>query len=312
MPYQQITHEERYQLGQLLCARLSVAAMARLLGRHRSTIHRELARNRSARRRYEWYHANCLAVTRRSHSRRNRRLTPAHWAIVEPYLAEGWSPEQIAGRWQVGGRRWISHEAIYQYLYRDRTAGGVLHRWLPQGRKTRRRRFGRKRLGGPRGRSITERPAIVGRRTQIGHWEIDTVQGPGRACLVTAVERATGYAVIGKLEACTTEALVRRLTELLRDQPHPIRTITADNGSEMTGYRYLEQALQTRFYFTQPYSAWQRGSIEHLNGLIRRVYPKGTDFTQVTQLDCTRLARQLNQRPRRRFAFRTPEECYEQ
>lgn len=310
MPYCQITQDERYQLSQLRCYRLSVAAIARLLGRHRSTIHRELARNRSARDRYEWYHADRQAMDRRRISRRNRRLTAAHWAIVRPYLATGWSPEQIAGRWHGRGRRWISHEAIYQYLYRDRTAGGELYRWLPQGRKTRRRRFGRKRLGGPRGRSITERPAIVARRRQVGHWEIDTIQGSTRACLVTAVERTTGYAVIGKLEACTTEALVARLTSLLRDQAHPVRTITADNGPEMTGYRYLERALQTRFYFTQPYSAWQRGSIEHLNGLIRRVYPKGTDFTHVTQQDCTRLAGQLNQRPRRRLGFRTPEECY--
>lgn len=310
MPHCQITQDERYQLSQLLGYRLSVAAIARFLGRHRSTIHRELVRNRSARDRYEWYHADRRAVDRRSLSRRNRRLTPAHWALVRPYLAWGWSPEQIAGRWQVRGQRWISHEAIYQYLYRDRCAGGGLYRWLPQGQKTRRRRFGRKRLGGPRGRSIAERPAIVARRRQLGHWEIDTVQGSTRACLVTAVERVTGYAVIGKLEACTTEALVARLTPLLRDQPHPVRTITADNGPEMTGYRYLERVLQTRFYFTQPYSAWQRGSIEHLNGLVRRVYPKGTDFDSLTQQDCNRLARQLNQRPRRRLGFRTPEECY--
>jgi IS30 family transposase len=310
MPYQQITYQERYQLSQLLCWRLSIAAIARILGRHRSTLHRELARNRSARGRYERYHANCQALHRRSYSRRNQRLGPAYWAIVEPYLAAGWSPEQIAGRWQVDGRRWISHEAIYQHLYRDRKAGGQLYLWLPQGRKTRRRRFGRKRLGGPRGRSITERPAIVEARTQVGHWELDTIVGPGGACLVTAVERATGYAVIGKLEACTTEALVARVRQLLQDQPHPVRTITADNGSEMTGYRYLEQALGCRFYFTQPYSAWQRGSIEHLNGLIRRVYPKRTDFTPVTQQDCTRLAQQLNQRPRRRLGFQTPEESY--
>jgi IS30 family transposase len=306
MPYRQITQDERYQLSQLRCYALSVAAIARLLGRHRSTIHRELARNRSARDRYEWYHADCRALERRRRSRRNRRLTEAHWAIVRPYLAQGWSPEQIAGRWP----RWISHEAIYQYLYRDRKAGGALYLSLPQGRKTRRRRFGRQRLGGPRGRSITERPAIVERRSQVGHWEIDTVQGSSRACLVTAVERATGYALIGKLETCTTEALVARLTDLLRNQSHPVRTITADNGSEMTGYRYLEQRLGVRFYFTHPYSAWQRGSIEHLNGLIRRVYPKRTDFTAITQQDCTRLAHQLNQRPRRRLGFRTPEECY--
>jgi transposase, IS30 family len=204
MPYRQITQEERYQLSQLMCYELPVAAMARLLGRHRSTIQRELARNRSTRDRYEWYHADCLARRRRRVSRRNRRLTEAHWAIVRRYLAQGWSPEQIAGRWP----GWISHEAIYQYLSRERQAGGTLYLCLPQGRKTRRRRCGRQRLGGPRGRSITERPAIVALRRQGGHWEIDTVQGSTRACLVTAVERATGKVLIGKLETCTTAALV--------------------------------------------------------------------------------------------------------
>jgi IS30 family transposase len=116
MPYQQITYEESYQLSQLLCWRLSIAAIARSLGRHRSTVYRELARNRSARDRYEWYPADRRALGRRNQSRRNRRLGPAYWAIIERYLAAGWSPEQIAGRWQVQGQRWISHEAIYQDL----------------------------------------------------------------------------------------------------------------------------------------------------------------------------------------------------
>jgi IS30 family transposase len=306
MPYQQITLEERSVISRLRGLRCSVAEIARHLGRHRSTIYRELARNRSLRDQYEWYHAQCLARTRRSHSRRNHRFSPAYWAIVVRLLQRGWTPEQIAGRW--GG--WVSRESIYQYVYRDRRAGGTLYLLLPQGRKKRRRRFGRPQLGGPRGASITERPAIVEARTQVGHWELDTILGPGRACLVTAVERATGYAVIGKLEACTVDALVARVTQLLQEQPHPVRTLTCDNGSEMAGYRYLEQALGCRVYFTQPYSAWQRGSIEHLNGLIRRVYPKRTDFTPVTQWDCTRLARQLNDRPRKRLNFQTPEERY--
>lgn len=116
--------------------------------------------------------------------------------------------------------------------------------------------------------------------------------------------------MIGKLAACTTRALVARLRSLLGAQPQPVRTITADNGPEMTGYRALEVALGTRFFLTRPNSAWQRGSTALLNGHIRRLYPKGTDFTPVTRQDCTRLAQQLNQRPRRRLDFRTPEQCY--
>lgn len=127
---------------------------------------------------------------------------------------------------------------------------------------------------------------------------------------MTAVDRATGFAVIGKLAACTTRALVAQVRPLLGAQPQPVRTITADNGPEMTGYRALEVALGTCFFFTRPNSAWQRGSIEHFNGLIRRAYPRGTDFTAVRQQDRTRLVRQLNQRPRRRLGYQTPEECY--
>jgi IS30 family transposase len=221
MPYHQITQDERYQLPQPLCLRLSITMIARLVGRHRSTVHRELARNRSARQRYEWYHAGRLALARRSHSRRNRRLTPAYWALVEQYLAHGWSPEQIAGRWRARGRRGISHEAIYQYLYRDRRAGGPAVSLAAARAEDAPAAVRAKAAGGTAGRSITERPAIVARRRQVGHWEIDTVQGSGRACLVTAVERVTGYAVIGKLEACTTEALVGRPTPLLQSSRIP-------------------------------------------------------------------------------------------
>ena len=135
--------------------------------------------------------------------------------------------------------------------------------------------------------------------------------GPSGACLLTAVERATGYVRIGKLSACTAAAVTTRARQLLRDQPHPVRTITTDNGTEMTGYRRLEAALGTTVYFTQPYSAWQRGSIENVNGLIRRYWPKGTNFTAITQYDCNRVTRQLNHRPRQRLNWYTPEECYD-
>lgn len=139
-----------------------------------------------------------------------------HWS--SPLMARNRGPISGGGS---GGR-------ISSNRARDRRAGRRLFRWLPQGRKTRRRRFGRQWLGGQRGRSIAERPAIVDRRTQVGHWEIDTIVGPTRACMVTAVERATGYTVIGKLATCTARALVVRLRTLLGTQPQPVRTITAD------------------------------------------------------------------------------------
>lgn len=306
--YHQLTKHERSQIADGKGARLSDAAIARRLGRHRSTIGRERRRNRSRRGSYEWYHAHCLARSRRSHSRRNRRIGLLQWALVHRHLERRWTPEQIGQLRDGAGHRWISYETIYQYLRRDKAAGGTWYQWLPQGRRQRHRHFHRRSRGGPRGRSITERPAIVAARQQIGHWEIDTVKGKGRACLVTAVERVTGYVVIGKLPACTEAEFTRRTLRLLR--PHQVRTLTMDNGSEMTGYHQLQDRLGLTCYFTQPYSAWQRGSIENVNGLIRRYLPKGTDLSPLTQHQCNHIARELNQRPRKRLNWHTPEECY--
>ena len=311
MAYDQLTLDERYRIVALRGVGARPAAIARALGRARSTITRELGRNRTARGRYEAYPAHCYTRTRRTISRRNHRITPGDWAVVVAELRADWSPEQVAGRLRARGQLHISRETISQRLREDRAAGGTLFRLLRQAHKRRWCRVGRRRRGGPRGPSIHARPARVAARTELGHWEIDTMMGRGSGhCLLTAVERVTGYVVIGKLVRHTAAAFADRAIHLLRHQPHPVRTITADNGTEMTGYRDLEASPSTRFYFTQPYSAWQRGSIDHLNGLIRRVYPKRTDFTPVTQQDCTRLARHLNQRPRRRLGFRTPEECY--
>lgn len=185
--YHQLTEHERSHIADGQSACLSDAAIARRLGRHRSTIGRERRRNRSARDRYEWYHAHCQAVARRGHARRNRRISPRQWAVVHRHLERRWTPEQIGQLQDAAGARWISYQTIYQYLRRDKAAGGTWYRWLPQGRKQRRRHFHRRVRGGPRGRSIDERPAIVAARIQVGHWEIDTVMGSTRACLVTAV-----------------------------------------------------------------------------------------------------------------------------
>jgi IS30 family transposase len=129
-------------------------------------------------------------------------------------------------------------------------------------------------------------------------------------CLLTMVERATGYTLIGKLADRTVEALNPRAIRLLQAQPRRVRTITADNGTEMTGYRVIEQRTGTRFFFALPYHAWQRGTNENTNGLIRQYVPKGESMAGLTQRDCAVIARKLNTRPRKRLGYRTPEECY--
>ena len=179
-------------------------------------------------------------------------------------------------------------------------------------RKQRRKRYqsydSRGRLAGKR--PITARPAVVETRAQVGHWEADTVLGKGRPCVLSLVERKTGYLVLGRLRARTSGEVTRRATRLIRRQPRPVRTITVDNGTEFHNYAAIESATTTRFYFATPHHAWERGTNENTNGLIRQYLPKRTSMAKLTQQDCNEIARKLNQRPRKRLGYRTPEECY--
>ena len=124
------------------------------------------------------------------------------------------------------------------------------------------------------------------------------------------VERKTGYLVLGKLAARTTAEVNRRAAALLQAQPHPVHTVTSDNGTEFHGYEALEATTAARFYFATPHHAWERGTNENTNGLVRQYAPKRRTMRPLTQQDCTAIARQLNQRPRKRLGYRTPEECY--
>ena len=291
----------------------SAADIAHDLRRHRSTIDREVARNCSE---YDGaYRADPAGEKtrgRRSRSRRNRRYGPEHFAPIERMLREDLSPEQIVGRLGLEGLRSMSHETIYLHIWADKARGGTLWRHLRGARKLRRKRYGRNdsrgRLAGKR--MIAQRPAIVERRTRLGDWEIDTVHGGGKAATVTVVERKSGLVRIGKLSRVGARETLRRTAYILRNEPHPIRTITADNGTEFHMYAALEQRLCTKIYFATPHHAWERGTNENTNGLLRQYLPKGSDLSALTQRQCTALAAKLNHRPRLRLGFRTPNEVY--
>jgi IS30 family transposase len=312
MPYHQITPRERYRIYDLLVLGWSPAAIAQELRRARSTILRELRRNRTKRGRYEPHPADCYARTRRQLTRRHQRIAPWLWRAVCRRLADRWSPEQIAGRFRQTGEGWISYQTIYRRIQLDKESGGLLYQWLRQASWARQRRRS-PRTGRPLGRPLAERPAFVAARRQIGHWEIDTLRGAGSGapCVVSAVERSTGYVALGKLERPTATAFAQRTIQLFRQQRHPVRTVTADNGTEMTAWPVIEAQTGSRFFFARPYCAWERGTNENTNGLLRQFLPKRASMAHLTQQDCHRLARQLNQRPRKRLGYRTPKECYE-
>ena len=316
MSYRQITAAERYTLGLLRQQGCTDAAIARVLGRHRSTIGREQHRNCTPRDgRYRPQLAHWYATGRRSRSRRNQRFGATAWRMVRQHLAVLWSPEQIAGRLKRQGQLAISHETIYRHIWADKLAGGTLYQLLRGARKQRRKRYGRYdsrgRLAGKR--VIAERPALIEQRRQIGHWEADTVLGAGQAgaCVFTMVERKTGYLALGQLAQRTTADVTARATQLIRAQPRPVHTITVDNGTEFHDYAGIERRTTARFYFATPHHAWERGTNENTNGLLRQYLPKGQSMEHLTRRDCNTIAAKLNRRPRKRLGYRTPEECYE-
>ena len=315
MKYQQLTSNERYIISHLQKQGFNQSEIARQMGRHRSTISREYARNtcRGYDNSYRYSRADRKTVARRRRSRRNRHYTERDFAIVRRFLRKDYSPEQIVGiirRFKLMKRR-MSHETIYQYIWRDKAAGGQLWRYLRQSSKRRRKRYNaydsRGRLAGKR--HISTRPKIVETRRTLDHGEIDTVVGRGsKDCIVTIVERKSGYVLIGKLKDRTTRSLNRRCIKLLDREPAKFKTITADNGTEFNQYPEIEKATDTQFYFATPHHSWERGTNENTNGLIRQYLPKGTSMKGLTQAQCDRIAKKLNTRPRKRHGFKTPEE----
>ena len=313
MGYHQITLAERYTLATLRkqVPALTVAEIARLMGRHRSTIAREIARNSSRRDHiYRTRHAQDEANRRRWQSGRNQRLAAADWELAVCLLREGLSPEQISGRLRLEERLAISYESIYRFIRRDKKRGGTLFRLLRQPPKWRKHHRGAEKRGRLTGkRHITERPAAVELRHEVGHWEMDTIVSPhDRHCVVSLVERVTGCTLVGKLRARSVAATNRRVIQLIRAHPGLFKTITVDNGTEFHGYSEIERATGTTFYFATPYRSWERGTNENTNGLIRQYIPKRSSMKHLSQARCTEIALKLNNRPRKRHNYLSPVE----
>jgi IS30 family transposase len=315
MRYHQLTSEERYMISALRKQGIHSAEIARNLGRHRSTICREVQRNSA---RWDGRYRPSKAVERtrgrRSRSRRKSQFGPGEWQQVLELLHQDWSPEQISGHLRTQRTLSISHETIYRHVKRDRRRGGLLFKhlrfWKKKWRKRYRSRDSRGRLPGKR--MIDQRPAAIETRKQIGHWEIDTVMGRygTKPCIVTLVERKTGYSMIGKLEARTKDAANRRVLQLINGCSDRFETITADNGTEFHGYEDIERVADVKFYFAQPYHSWERGTNENTNGLIRQYLPKGMSMERLTQLQCNAIADKLNTRPRKRHDYKTPAQLF--
>ena len=304
--YKHLSREERYQIYSLRLAKQTISEIARLLGRHRSTISRELGRGRGLRG-YRAEQACSKASERAKKSRNARRVDAKVWADVSFYLGLQWSPEQIASKLEV------SHESVYLHVYANKAAGGQLHKNL-RSQKPRRKRHlsGRDRRGQiPNRRPISERPEHIEQRRQVGHWEGDTVIGAAhKQAIVTLVERKSGFAVLAKVSNKTTD-LVRRAIEIkLKPLCSRVKTLTVDNGKEFADHQAVDQALGIQTFFADPYCSWQRGSNENFNGLLRQYIPKRRRMETMSEEELTMIENRLNHRPRKRLGFKTPHEVF--
>lgn len=298
---------------------LSLRAISRYLGRHVSSLSRELKRN-GTQHRYDVVRACALARERRSKARSPSRLLPGSelFQVITQMLKMGWSPQQIAARlkhqWPDRPEFHVSHESIYLaiYAYPRGELKRQLISYLRQGRGKRRLRTAStgRRERYPADLSIHLRPPEVEDRLVPGHWESDLIMGAGnRSAVATMVERTSRFVVLAKLDRPTAECAAQAITrEMSRMAPSLLKTMTHDQGSEMARHRDITAQTGMRIYFADPHSPWQRGSNENTNGLLRQYLPKGTDLSSVSQERLDEIAGLLNTRPRETLGWKFPVE----
>lgn len=322
MPYTHLTPFERYHVELRRQGGTSIRAIARELNRSPSTLSRELKRNANHQNKYRAIPAQQRYTDVRKRSVRSTIL-PTRAPLrqyVSAKLREQWSPEQIANALRRNFRRdatmRISHESIYAFVYADKRVKGDLYKELRQGHRQRQRRGNAHQKRGliPGRVSIDERPAAVDTRVRSGHWEGDTIHGAHhKGGVVTLVERKTRVLVAAPITDFKASTINQAIEAAFQDMPTRfIRTLTLDNGKEFAGFKQLEELLQARIYFADPYSSWQRGTNENTNGLIRQYLPKRTDLRNLDNAYLQTIVQALNNRPRKTLNHRTPAERFQQ
>ena len=306
--YKRLTYEERCYIYPLKKIGFSQLLIAKTLGRNKSTISRELSRNQGLR--------GYRPKQAEQSARKRQACKPNLWRKIEgdlqhrivTWLHQQWSPEQISGRLKCQGVS-ISHEAIYQAIWRNKAQGGHWYQCLRhRAKRYQKRRQGKGNRGVIKNRiDIEQRPIAVEQRSRIGDWEIDTVIGAHhQGAVVTIVERKTKLTRLKKVTQRTAGAVTKATLQALKNDT--VLTITSDNGKEFAHHEIISHYLGSDFYFAKPYSPWERGLNENTNGLIRQYLSKGSSFRHLTDDDIQFIEDKLNHRPRKTLGFKTPNE----
>ena len=303
-----LTSEDRCKIETLFNAGLKAVQIAKQMGRHKSTITRELDRN-SVDGVYKHKDALALSQKRRSCGGRTK-LTADNWTYVRVLLYMKWSPEQISGwlKTNPGIGFYVSDEWIYDYVRKNRAEGGDLYAQLRRGGRLYNNSKHRPYRGKIKDRvSIEKRPEIVDKRIRIGDWEVDSVIGKlNKSSLVTLVERMSRYTVIMRVNSKESQIVAQAIITRAKELRLPLHTITGDNGTEFANHKKIANELGIDFYFTHPYSSWEKGTNENTNGLIRQYFPKGTDFNAISDDAIKLVENELNNRPRKCLNYKRP------
>lgn len=305
-----LTVAQRYTISEMKQAGYKQTAISIVIGKDKSVVSRELKRNADGRSGAYSFELACRKSAKRKKEKRKRiRFTQEVQLFVEENLHMKYSPEQIVGIAEKSGVACVSHERIYQHIWNDKKGNGLLYTHL---RSKGKRYKNRSLLYDKRGQivdrvDISMRPVVVEERVRFGDLEMDTIVGKDhKGAILTINDRATGVLRMKKLKSRNAPELAAACITTLNEWKGSIKTITSDNGKEFADHKTIAKDLKVNFYFARPYHSWERGSNENLNGLIRQYIPKKTDFSTITDEYVQFVEEQLNNRPRKRFNFETP------
>lgn len=310
--YTQLTQGKRYQIRALLKAGFSQSKMAFFLKVHKATISREIRRN-YGNKGYRPRQAHEKAMARRYAAAKRIKMTPAMIELITHYIRQDFSPEQVSGHLMREHKLSISHETIYKHIWNDKRNGGSLYQHLRQSNKKYRKRYGTKeRRGRMKDRvSIELRPAIVNTKARIGDWELDTITGKNsKGYLITAVERKSKLTLVKRVPDKQSDEMATAIIKLLRPYKGSVLTITVDNGREFSRHQKISKSLNADVYFAHPFHAWERGINENTNGLLRQYFPRKLDFTTIDDKSIQHAMERLNNRPRKKLGYETPNEVF--
>lgn len=307
-----LTQEQRYTIEILHNENYSQTEIAKRIGKDKSVISRELERNcdkRNGKYRALLAHRRC----KKRHSDKNKIIyfTKEIKDYVDYWIKEDYSPEQIVGTARKTGINCVSHERIYQYIWKDKKKGGDLYTHLrTEGKTYRKRGASKDKRGQIVGRiGIEERPDIVDEKKRIGDIEIDLIVS-SNGNLLTMNDRATGMSKIRKVNTKEAKEVQEAINEALQEWKSFLKTITSDNGKEFAQHQVVANELEVNYYFARPYHSWERGANENMNGLIRQYFPKGMRFENVTDEQVKYVEDKLNNRPRKKYGFQSPKEVF--